>query len=37
LRLTRIGEITAEKKIVFDSGGKLQKLESGAWDPFREH
>jgi thiamine-monophosphate kinase len=36
LRLTRIGEITAEKEIVLESGGKLQKLESGGWDPFRE-
>jgi thiamine-monophosphate kinase len=35
LRLTRIGEITAEKKIVLDVGGKLQKLESRGWDPFR--
>jgi thiamine-monophosphate kinase len=36
LRLTRIGEITANKRIVLESGGKLQELESRGWDPFRE-
>jgi thiamine-monophosphate kinase len=36
LRLTRIGEITAEKNIVLESGGKLRRLESRGWDPFRK-
>jgi len=36
LQLTHIGEITAEKKILLDVGGKLRKLESGGWDPFRK-
>jgi thiamine-monophosphate kinase len=35
LRLTRIGEITAEKKIVLKNEGKVQTLVSGGWDPFR--
>jgi thiamine-monophosphate kinase len=35
LRLTRIGEITAERGILLESGGKLRKLESRGWDPFR--
>jgi thiamine-monophosphate kinase len=35
LRLTRIGELTAEKRILLDTGGRLQELESRGWDPFR--
>jgi thiamine-monophosphate kinase len=36
LRLTRIGEITAEKKIVLENEGKVRALVSGGWDPFRK-
>jgi thiamine-monophosphate kinase len=36
LRLTRIGEISAEKKIVLEKEGKAQALVSGGWDPFRK-
>jgi thiamine-monophosphate kinase len=37
LRLTRIGEITAGKKIVLENEGKMQALASGGWDPFRKN
>jgi thiamine-monophosphate kinase len=37
LRLTRIGGITREGKILLESAaGKLQPLRSGGWDPFRK-
>jgi thiamine-monophosphate kinase len=36
LRLTRIGEITAEQTIVLENEGKMQALASGGWDPFRK-
>jgi thiamine-monophosphate kinase len=36
LRLTRIGEISAEKKIVLEKEGNAQALVSGGWDPFRK-
>jgi len=37
LRLTRIGEITGERKIVVRMAtGKTQPLRSGGWDPFRK-
>src|ERR1700730_3190748 len=36
LRLTRIGEITASKKIVLEKDGRDETLASGGWDPFRK-
>jgi len=35
VKLTRIGEITREKRIVAVESGKSRKLEPGGWDPFR--
>lgn len=35
LRLTRIGEITRERKILVLEDGKTAPLESRGWDPFR--
>jgi thiamine-monophosphate kinase len=35
LALTRIGEITREKKILLAEGGKSSPLASDGWDPFR--
>jgi thiamine-monophosphate kinase len=35
LSLTRIGEITREKKILVEQDGKSRPLISGGWDPFR--
>ena len=35
LALTRIGEITREKKIVLETNGRLEALQPGGWDPFR--
>lgn len=35
LRLTKIGEITGLMQIVVKESGKLRKLESDGWDPFR--
>jgi thiamine-monophosphate kinase len=36
LRLTRIGEITREKRIVAVEGGRSRKLKPAGWDPFRK-
>jgi thiamine-monophosphate kinase len=36
LPLTRIGEITRERKVLRTHGGKTAPLPSGGWDPFRE-
>jgi thiamine-monophosphate kinase len=36
LRLTRIGEITRERKILVTEAGKTAALVSRGWDPFRE-
>ncbi len=36
LRLTRIGEITRERKILVTEAGKTAALVSSGWDPFRE-
>jgi thiamine-monophosphate kinase len=35
LRLTRIGEITREKKMVVREGANRTELRPGGWDPFR--
>jgi len=35
LALTRIGEITREKKIVLETNGRVEVLQPGGWDPFR--
>ena len=35
LSLTRIGEITTEKKIVVETHGRARSLKVGGWDPFR--
>jgi thiamine-monophosphate kinase len=35
LALTRIGEITREKKVLLEEGGKSSPLASYGWDPFR--
>ena len=35
LPLTRIGQITREKKIVLETSGRVETLRPGAWDPFR--
>ena len=35
LRLTRIGEITREKKILVEVDGKSRPLAADGWDPFR--
>jgi len=36
IKLTRIGEITRDKKILTVTDGRTQALSSGGWDPFRE-
>ena len=37
LRLTRVGEITRERKLLLQTKeGKEERLRSGGWDPFRE-
>jgi len=36
VRLTRIGEVTQEKKLVLVENGSAHPLPSGGWDPFRE-
>jgi len=36
LQLTRIGEITRERKILLTEGEKTVPFESGGWDPFRK-
>ncbi len=36
VRLTRIGEFTAEKRMVLESNGDETELMPGGWDPFRE-
>ena len=35
LALTRIGEITRDKKIVLETNGGVETLHPGGWDPFR--
>jgi thiamine-monophosphate kinase len=35
LALTRIGEITRDKRVVAEQDGKSRPLTSGGWDPFR--
>jgi thiamine-monophosphate kinase len=35
LALTRIGEITRERKIVVETNGRVEALRPGGWDPFR--
>ena len=35
LALTRIGEITRDKKIVLETNGRVETLQPGGWDPFR--
>jgi thiamine-monophosphate kinase len=36
LRLTRVGEITRERRVLLIDGGKATHLRSGGWDPFRK-
>jgi thiamine-monophosphate kinase len=35
LALTRIGEITRDKKVVVETDGRVETLQPGGWDPFR--
>jgi thiamine-monophosphate kinase len=35
LGLTRIGEITRDKKVVVETNGRMEALQAGGWDPFR--
>jgi thiamine-monophosphate kinase len=35
LALTRIGEITRDKKVVLETKGRVETLQPGGWDPFR--
>jgi thiamine-monophosphate kinase len=35
LALTRIGEITRDKRVLVEQEGRWRRLTSGGWDPFR--
>lgn len=36
LRLTRVGEITRQRKVLVTEAGRTLRLEPGGWDPFRQ-